>query len=170
MAKSWYAVYTAARAEKKVAERFVESGVEHYLPLRTEIRIWSDRKKKVILPVISGYIFVFIESDEFLKIRNIPGVAFFLYEQGKPAPIPDKQIALLKFMVDCSDEPVGFSHEHFEPGESVIISRGPLKGLVGEMVKVLGFYKVIIRIENLGCAMTTVPVSFIEKICNEIII
>lgn len=164
MAKLWYAAYTAARAEKKVSERLSEAGVEHYLPLREEIRIWSDRKKKVIVPVISGYIFVKIDKTEFLPIRNIPGVAFFLYEQGKPAPIPDRQIEMLKFMVDCSDTDVNFSHEKLKPGQPVIINRGPLKGLIGELVEDSGNYKVVIRIDNLGCAMTTVPVSFIEKV------
>ena len=41
---SWYAVYTAARAEKKVKERLDQIGIENYLPLRTEYRVWSDRK------------------------------------------------------------------------------------------------------------------------------
>ena len=54
---SWYAVYTAARAEKKVKERLDQIGIENYLPLRTEYRVWSDRKKKVSVPLISGYIF-----------------------------------------------------------------------------------------------------------------
>ena len=45
---SWYAVYTAARAEKKVKERLDQIGIENYLPLRTEYRVWSDRKKKVM--------------------------------------------------------------------------------------------------------------------------
>ena len=57
---SWYAVYTAARAEKKVKERLDQIGIENYLPLRTEYRVWSDRKKKVSVPLISGYIFVHI--------------------------------------------------------------------------------------------------------------
>ena len=45
--KYWYAVHTASRAEKKVAERLKAAGVEHYLPIRVEMREWSDRKKKV---------------------------------------------------------------------------------------------------------------------------
>ena len=60
----WYAVYTTSRAEKKVKQRLDESGIENYLPLRTEIRIWSDRKKKVSLPLIPGYIFVRIAVED----------------------------------------------------------------------------------------------------------
>lgn len=42
----WYAVYTSSRAEKKVKIRLDEIGIVNYLPLKTEIRVWSDREKK----------------------------------------------------------------------------------------------------------------------------
>lgn len=69
---SWYAVYTAARAEKKVKERLDQIGIENYLPLRTEYRVWSDRKKKVSVPLISGYIFVHIKEETFVPVLTTP--------------------------------------------------------------------------------------------------
>lgn len=95
---SWYAVYTAARAEKKVKERLDQIGIENYLPLRTEYRVWSDRKKKVSVPLISGYIFVHIKEETFVPVLTTPGVVTFLKEKGKAVAIPAEQIERLRFV------------------------------------------------------------------------
>lgn len=160
---NWYAVYTAPRAEKKVSERFELEGIEHYLPLQKVKRRWSDRIKEVVVPVVHGYIFVHIPATDFRRILTVYGAIAFVREFGKPVPIPDAQIARLKFMVDFSEEPVEFTPGEFEPGETVAISRGPLQGLMGELVQIQGKHKVLVRLERLGCALTTVPLSFLEK-------
>ena len=61
----WYAVYTSSRAEKKVKERLEQAGVNCYLPLKTEFRMWSSRRKKVSVPLIPGYIFVWLTPNEY---------------------------------------------------------------------------------------------------------
>lgn len=160
----WYAIYTAPRAEKKVSERFTETGIEHYLPLQTVKRRWSDRIKEVNVPVVHGYIFVRITLADFKKVLSTYGAIAFVKEFYKPVSIPDKQIAQLKFMCDFSEEPVEFSLEELKPGETITINRGTLKGLVGELIEVKGKHKVMIRIKTFGCALTTVPISFITRI------
>lgn len=161
--KNWYALYTAPRAEKKVSERFTDAEIEHYLPLHTVKRKWSDRIKEVIVPVVHGYIFVHITPEEFRKVLNIFGAISFVREFGRPVVIPQVQMDKLRFMCDFSDEPVEFSQEELTPGQAITISRGPLQGLIGELVKVKGKHKVVIRIDKFGCALTTVPLSFIQK-------
>ena len=108
---SWYAVYTAARAEKKVKERLDQIGIENYLPLRTEYRVWSDRKKKVSVPLISGYIFVHIKEETFVPVLTTPGVVTFLKEKGKAVAIPAEQIERLRFVENQADEPLEISYE-----------------------------------------------------------
>lgn len=160
----WYAVYTAPRAEKKVSDRFTEAGIEHYLALQTVKRRWSDRVKEVIVPVVNGYIFVHILPSDFERVLKIYGAIAFVREGGQPVPIPDNQMDNLRFMVQNSEEPVEFCQENFERGESVCIRKGPLEGMLGELVEVKGKHKVLIRLEQFGSAITTVPVSFIERI------
>ena len=120
----WYAVYTTSRAEKKVKQRLDESGIENYLPLRTEIRIWSDRKKKVSLPLIPGYIFVRIAVEDMLKILNIPGVVTFLREKSVPAAIPDDQIHRLRMIVEHAFDEVEFLTSHVNVGDKVRVKQG----------------------------------------------
>ena len=72
--KSWYAVYTNSRAEKRVSDRIEELGIETFLPLQKTLRQWSDRKKLVEKPLISSYVFVKIIPREYFAVRKIDGV------------------------------------------------------------------------------------------------
>ncbi len=150
--------------KKKVKQRLDEANIENYLPLRTEIRIWSDRKKKVSLPLIPGYIFVHIASENILKILNIPGVVTFLKEKSVPATIPDDQIHRLRMMVEHAFDEVEFMTTQVNVGDKVRVKQGNLEGLIGELVEVRGKYKIAIRLQYFGCALTTVPVSWVEKL------
>ncbi|WP_321518151.1 UpxY family transcription antiterminator [uncultured Bacteroides sp.] len=160
----WYAVYTAPRAEKKVRERFLQSGIEHYLPVQIVTRKWHDRLKKVEQPVLSGYIFVRIVPQEAKQVLMTYGAIAFVREQSHPAPIPDEQIERLRKMVEQSDEEVEFSSSDLAPGTPVRITRGELSGLIGELVETKGKFKVAIRLSGLGCALTTVSTSCLEKL------
>lgn len=161
---SWYAVYTTARSEKKVKKRLDEAGIENYLPLRTEYRIWSDRKKKVAFPLIPGYVFVRIARTAFLEVLNISGVVTFLKEKSVPAPIPDNQIERLRMMVEYAFDQVEFETCSITPGDTIQVNQGPLCGLIGELVEMRGKYKIAIRIEHFGCALTTIPMGWVEKV------
>jgi len=160
----WYALYTAPRAEKKVAERFTESGIEHYLPIQKVMRKWSDRMKEVEVPVVNGYIFVHISELQFKSVLNTYGAIQFVREFGKPVPIPDKQLARLRFMVDNADGPVDFSLEDLSPGTPISIIRGPMQGLVGELKEIKGKHHVVIRLDKFGYAITTVQLSFVTPL------
>jgi len=160
----WYALYTAPRAEKKVAERFTDSGIEHYLPIQKVMRKWSDRMKEVEVPVVNGYIFVHISELQFKSVLNTYGAIQFVREFGKPVPIPDKQLARLRFMVDNADGPVDFSLEDLSPGTPISIIRGPMQGLVGELKEIKGKHHVVIRLDKFGYAITTVQLSFVTPL------
>lgn len=159
----WYAVHTASRAEKKVKERLDRIGVENYLPLKTEYRVWCSRKKKVSVPLIAGYIFVCIRESDVVSVLNIPGVLAFLRENGKAVGIPEMQIRRLKFVEDQTDEPIEVSFEEIPKGAWVEIVKGKLAGFQGEMVEVKDKYKIVLRLDRLGCAMLTVSASCVKR-------
>lgn len=161
---SWYAVYTTSRAEKKVKERLEEKQVETYLPLRTEYRIWSDRKKKVSVPLIAGYIFVRVTQGQFLKVLETPGVVAFLREQGKAVAIPDRQIERLRFVEEHAEAPLEMVYQEIPVGSIVEIVRGNLAGFRGEMIKWSEKYKIVLRLDKLGCALVSVGLGCVEQV------
>lgn len=162
--QSWYAAYTASRAEKKVKLRLDEAKIENYLPLHTEIRIWTDRKKKVSLPLIPGYIFVHIAPGQFLEVLNISGIVTFLKEKSQPVVIPEDQIHRLRMMVEHAYDEVEFHTAQVGIGDKVRVKQGNLEGLIGELVEIRGKYKIAIRLQYFGCALTTIPFSWVEKL------
>jgi transcription antitermination factor NusG len=161
--RSWYAVYTASRAEKKVKERLDQQAIENYLPMRISIRRWSDRNKRVELPLMRGYIFVCVTSQQYAQVCNTFGVVAFLKEGGKPAPIPTRQINTLRMMNEGVEGDVEISTEEIPKGTYIRVINGKLAGLEGELVQYKGKHKVLIRINHLGCALTDIPASCIER-------
>jgi transcriptional antiterminator RfaH len=71
MTKKWHVLYSKPRNEKKVVERLSKNGFEVYCPLIKTLRQWSDRKKKVQIPMFPGYIFALTNDGE--KTANPDG-------------------------------------------------------------------------------------------------
>jgi transcription antitermination factor NusG len=148
--EKWYALYVSSRAEKKVEAELTKKGVENYLPLKTTLRRWSDRKKWVEMPLIPGYIFVRIILKNYLTALQTNHVVAFVRFEGKPAVIPDRQIDFLKRMLKQTDYSWEVSAEKFAPGQLVEIIAGPFIGLEAELIAIKGKKRVGVRIEQIN--------------------
>ena len=149
MPKKWFALYTKSRAEKKVYQALVDKGIHCYLPLEKKLKLWSDRKKWVEEPFIRSYIFVQVEDTELQKALNTPGVVTVISFEGKPASVREEHIKMIESILS-SEEEYELSVENFELGEKVEVTKGSLKGLLGELIYHLNKYKVLIRIESIN--------------------
>lgn len=61
--KNWFALYTKPKHEFKAEIKLNAEGIETYLPKISKIKQWSDRKKKIIEPVLRGYIFIYANEN-----------------------------------------------------------------------------------------------------------
>lgn len=164
--RRWLAAYVKMHHEKKVRDRLGEMGIECFLPVQEEVRMWSDRKKKVERVLIPMMIFVHVNSDEQRSVITLPSVMRYMVLRGEHAPtvIPDMQMEQFRFMVDFSDSPVSFGSQQLCPGEKVRVIKGSLAGLEGELITVDGKSGIAIRINQLGCAMVEMQSSMVERI------
>ena len=144
----WYAVYTRSRQEKILARKLEEKSIETYLPLRKTIRQWSDRKKIVTEPLIRSYVFVHIDAVSYDSVLHTPGAVRYIWFDGKPASIPESQINLLKVIAgsNVDAEPVT---KDIEPGTPVRVIAGPMTGLTGELAKVAGKNRFVVRLDHI---------------------
>lgn len=149
---NWHAVYTKPRNEKKVTERLTEKGFEVYCPLIKTVRQWSDRKKKVQLPMFPGYVFVRVSEIERPYILQDYGVLNFVFWLGKPAIVRDKEIEAIREIAVHGNE-ISIKSESFEIGQLVILPDGPFKGMSG-MVDQLDKSNMIVLVEQLGCKVS----------------
>jgi transcription antitermination factor NusG len=143
----WYAVWTRSRQEKVVAAMLSALGIQHYLPLKSELRQWSDRKQMVEAPLFSGYLFVCINSlrNSKLQVLKVPGVGAFVGNLTGSLPIPDQQIEdirrVLTAGVECSVQPL------LKGGDLVRVVRGALAGVEGTLVRTHSTSRLLISIE-----------------------
>ena len=147
----WFAIYTRPKNEKKVVEGLEKLGVEVYCPMVTQVKQWSDRKKKVEAPLINSYVFVNIEDKKRNIVFEVPGVVRYLFWLGKPAVIQEHEIDLLKASLKgifCSVEVNGI-----QPGDTLTISKGPFQGKEG-VVSQVDKNKIRLVLKELGVTIT----------------
>ena len=93
---NWFVIYTKSRQEKKVALELEKMGITVYCPMINQIRQWSDRKKKVEVPLISSYVFVQLKERDREAVFEVPGIVRYVYWLEKPAIVRDEEIAVMK--------------------------------------------------------------------------
>jgi len=132
--RSWYALQTRCRHEKIVAYRLQERGVDAFLPLLTEVHRWSDRKKKVELPLFTCYVFARLlpTNEDRLRALRIDGVFSLVGVTGVGTPIPDEQIESVRTIV--KQRLVWTAHPFLKIGQRVRIRSGALDGVEGILV------------------------------------
>jgi transcriptional antiterminator RfaH len=148
MSKKWLVVYTRPRFEKKIEKYLNDRDIICYLPLYKTLRQWSDRKKWVELPLFSSYVFVKVDDQDYQNVLKADGVLRYVTFEGAAVEIPEGQIENIKWILssDISTEPI---HEPIPTGSIVEVIKGPLKGLIAELVKYKNKKIVVVRLEQL---------------------
>jgi len=147
VAESWYALHTRSRHEKIVAERLEEQRITTYLPLMTETRQWSDRKKQVQLPLFSSYVFARLAPNraDRLRVLQVNGVVRLIGGRGEGAAIPDAQIEAVQSLLSHSLP--WTNHPFLEIGQRVRIRSGALNGVEGILTARNGDRTLVISVD-----------------------
>lgn len=149
--KQWYAVRTRNRSEKWVVQQLQENDVEAWIPLKWSIKKYPGRTRKTQIPLIYGYVFVFIDQGDYVKVLEAEGVFEFIRFNQQIPTIPADQIELLKFITgENQTMEVQITDSIMEKGDQVEIIGGELTGLSGELIEFKGKHRVLIRMENVG--------------------
>ena len=148
---NWYALYVRARHEKKVEQQLQRIHVQTYLPLRRVLRQWSDRKKWIDQPLFSSYIF--IQTDEkgrYNALRTFGAVKIISFN-GKPAVVQKSEIENIKNIL--RENPSAESCPILSAGDRVLVIRGPLTGLQGNLLEIKNKHRLVVAIDSIKQAM-----------------
>jgi transcription termination/antitermination protein NusG len=129
--KKWLVFYTKSRHEKKVHGFLLKRGYEVFLPLQKVMRQWSDRKKKVEVPLFNSYIFVFESEDKIPTVLQTPGISWNIRHNNKPAVLREDEMNLIQRFMATGLFVETQAEQEFEKGDAVEIIDGPLKGMRG---------------------------------------
>jgi transcription antitermination factor NusG len=144
----WFALYTTARHEKRVAEHLRLRRIECYLPLYRSERKWSDGSRVTLeLPLFPCYLFVHIRRKERGSVLAVPGaLAVVGGTGGEPAVLPETTIDALRS---------GLELRHAQPhplltvGQRVRIRSGALARLEGIVVRNKNGFRVVLTLEHI---------------------
>ncbi len=145
--ESWYGLQTRPRHEKIVLQRLEERGVTAFLPLVSEVHRWSDRKKTVLAPLFSCYVFAkFLPTrQDRLQVLRVDGVFGLVGAKGVGTPIPDVQIDAVRSLVET--QLPWSSHPFLKIGQRVRIRSGVLDGMEGILVSRNGDRSLVISVD-----------------------
>ena len=149
--KKWFILYTKANQEIKVAEQLKEMKISCFCPTVTVIKQYSDRKKKVIKPLLPSYVFVFIEEEKRNDVFSVFGITRYMFWLGKPANVRESEIELMKQYLNGIYESISLTK--FTKGQLYKISEGVFSGRIGKVVESQK-NKIKLELQSLGMIVT----------------
>lgn len=148
---NWYVVYTKPKWEKKVAEKLNEIGIECYCPLFTQIKQWSDRKKKIEVPLFNSYVFVKLSDLDRNSVFQVAGVVRYLFWLGKPAIVRNEEILTIKQSLS-NNNISNVSLVPYQKGDKVKLETGVFSSQNAIVQEVTNKHCIVI-LESLGCVL-----------------
>jgi len=143
--KQWFVIYVKVRQEFKVAERLENIGIQTFLPYKKEIRQWSDRKKKIKVPLLPSMLLVFVEEKDIPKIFTVPGPVRFLFEQGKRATVSEEEITAMQHYLSGK-----FEEKSLCVGDTVVV---PSLQQEAEVLRIQG-KKCLAKLQQFGAVVS----------------
>jgi len=150
--KKWRVLYVRPRWEKKVDVQLEERGIERFLPLREEVRQWSDRKKKVIAPLFPGYIFVHVDERERNITFDLHGTVNYVHFSGVLAEVRPDIIDSLRIAVSAPAD-IEVTGDRLESGTPIKIVHGPMTGVKGMLIEYRGEKRIAIVVDSIRQAV-----------------
>ena len=149
---NWYAIWTRSRHEQVVLDQLKGKRLDAFLPTITRWSRWKDRKKKIDWPLFPGYCFARFDESAALSVLTCTGVVSIVSFEGKPAAIPEQEIASIRTLVtsDLQYDPCPLIHE----GMMVEVVHGVLKGVVGRLVRKGAHARLVLAVELIGQAVS----------------
>jgi transcription antitermination factor NusG len=164
----WYAARVKYRTEKMIKDFLEEEAIEHFIPFEKVFREQNGKRIQKEKPVISCLVFI---NTDYTTARSIPdksgfGVSYIYNNDTKKLQvIPDKQMQDFMFLLDFSDSVIKISNTNLRRGDRVRVIKGDFVGIEGELIRIKGHKRVIVRLEGLfSLATTYIPSEYLEKI------
>ena len=148
----WFALWTRSRHEQVVRDQLERKTIDAFLPTITRWSRWKDRKKKIDWPLFPGYCFARFDPADALPILKCTGVVNIVSFDGKPAPIPDYELDSVRLLVgsELQYDPCPMIRE----GMMVEVMHGPLKGVVGRLMRKGAHARLVLSVDLIGQAVS----------------
>ncbi len=161
----WFAIKTGFRKEKTVQSNLSKKNIFSFVPLQQVTKQYGRKIKKYQIPIISCYVFVYIDPKNYVTVLDTQFVYQFIKFDNKLAEVKVGELEFL-FKLVSSDFPIDVEESN-KPhlGEDVEIISGNLTGTKGKLVEYKGKEKVVIFLESVGYSLyLQVDIRLLRKI------
>jgi transcription antitermination factor NusG len=151
----WYVAKVKYRTEKKIKQYLETEGIEYYIPFHDDkplipcmVFIRTDYERALSLPLKCGCMIDYLYNADTKKLQEIP----------------DKQIQHFIFLRNFADKTILLTHpDDLRDGEKVRVIVGEFAGVEGELYRIQGHKRVVVRLEG----VVSVATGYIPKECLE---
>lgn len=163
--RKWYAVYTKPKWEKKVSELLSRKKIENYCPLNKVVRQWHDRKKVIMEPLFTSYVFVRLSEGDLWTSKTVDGVLSVVHWLSKPAVIRNEEIETIQRFLN-EYENIHLEKAKVNLNDKVRVVCGPLMSLEGNVLEIKN-KSVKVLLPSLGYHMVAeLNISSVEKVAG----
>jgi len=166
----WFAAKAKYQTEKKIKAYLDDRLVESFIPFRKVVVVQNKKRVEKEKPVVPGLLFIRTDPTTVLSIANESKIKFSYLknlETQKLLIVPDKQMEDFMFLLRFSDTAIQIDNSHLQKGDRVRVVQGEFAGIEGELIRIKGHKRVVVRLEGLfSLATTYIPSGYIEKIKN----
>lgn len=147
----WFVLYTKPRLEIKVAKALEKIGIKSYCPVINKLKQYSDRKKKVVQPLLSSYVLVNIDNKDRNRVFGVPGIIRYVFWLGKPVIVREQEIEVMQNnLLGIYDQ---ISIVDTKKGANFTVPSGPFEGQQGKVVNLLK-NRIKLELPSLGILVT----------------
>jgi transcription antitermination factor NusG len=143
----WYALKVRNGGEALVNTVLRNKSYETFLPAHTEARAYSDRVKKVAVPLFPGYLFCRLDATRRVPVLTTNGVAYIVSVENRPAPIPEEEVSAILQVVRSGRDAKPWPY--LKSGDRVRVVFGSMAGVEGILVSEKGADRLLVSVEIL---------------------
>ena len=142
----WYAIHSKPRQEERALDNLQRQGFEAWLPMLTVEKVLRGKLANVTEPMFSRYLFIRLDTEQtnWSPIRSTLGVSRLVSFGNRPAVVADELIQALQTVPQRAPERL------FQPGQTIKIVSGPLKGIEGIFQQADGEHRAMVLIDLLN--------------------
>jgi transcription antitermination factor NusG len=165
---NWYAARIKYQTEKIIKVWLGEKEIEHFIPFHTVVMERNGKRIKKEKPLITGLLFVRTDYRTALSLPKESKMSISYLrnlETKKLLIVPDKQMQDFMFLLDFSKTTIRIENNNLRKGDRVRVIKGDFAGIEGELIRVKGHKRVVVRLEGLfSLATTYIPGEYLERI------
>jgi transcription antitermination factor NusG len=130
---AWYALIIHQYKREQSEQLLSGMGYEYFSPCFETVKVWSDRRKRVDVPLFPGYIFCRFNPAQRLPLLRTPGILGIVSAGARFLEVDSKEIEAIRTAL-ASKLPVE-PYNSMTPGQKVRVTDGPLRGVNGVLVR-----------------------------------